>query len=80
MAKGRHVVGFDIQDDLGKALEDELGDRFFYIHCDVSNYEQQASAFQQAFDKFGRIDVFCHNAGLIDQSSLYNFSFRGKKE
>lgn len=74
------MVGFDIQDALGEILEKQLGERFFYIHCDVTSYEEQAAAFQKTFDKFGRIDVFCHNAGLIDQSSIYNFNFRGKKE
>lgn len=79
IAQGKQVVGFDIQDDLGKALEQEFGSRFFYIHCDVRKYEEQAAAFQASFNKFGKIDVFCHNAGLIDKSSIYTLQHRGSK-
>ena len=80
ISKGWLVAAFDIQDDLGKALESELGDRFFYVHCDLAVYEEQAASFQKTFDKWGKIDAFCHNAGLVDQFSLYKFDYRGKKE
>lgn len=50
------------------------------MHCDVARYEELAAAFQETFDRFGRIDVFCHNAGLIDQSSVYLLGRRGSKE
>ncbi|ETN40680.1 uncharacterized protein HMPREF1541_04959 [Cyphellophora europaea CBS 101466] len=79
VGRGWRVAAFDIQDDLGKTITDDLGASFYYIHCDVRSYEDQAAAFQKTFDKFGKIDALCHNAGLIDQYSVYRFDYRGKK-
>ncbi|KAL3532133.1 hypothetical protein ACH5RR_005654 [Cinchona calisaya] len=37
---GAKVVIAEIQDDLGQAIADKLGEHVFYMHCDVSQEEQ----------------------------------------
>jgi NAD(P)-dependent dehydrogenase (short-subunit alcohol dehydrogenase family) len=80
LGRGWRIAVFDIQDDLGDKFTQELGDNFLYVHCELTNYEEQGAAFQKVFDKWGKIDAFCHNAGLIDQFSVYKFGYRGKTE
>ncbi|KAK2999766.1 hypothetical protein RJ639_022874 [Escallonia herrerae] len=37
---GAKVVIADIQDELGQAISDKLGENVCYIHCDISNEEE----------------------------------------
>ena len=80
LKQGWRVAGFDIQDSVGEELQEELGESFFYLHCDVADYDQQAAAFTKVFDRWGQIDALCNNAGLIDKTSIYQFKHRGKTE
>ncbi|KAF2159432.1 hypothetical protein M409DRAFT_30050 [Zasmidium cellare ATCC 36951] len=54
----------------------EVQARFF--QADVSSYQYQAEMFKAVWDTWGRIDLLCANAGIIDQSSLYLYNWRGK--
>lgn len=51
-----------------------------FVPCDVSKYSELASGFSEVFTRWGRIDAFCANAGIIDKSSVYIFAHQGKKE
>ena len=77
---GWTVAGFDIARAPSQALEDEFGDKFAFFHADVADYNSQAAAFSKVWEKYGRIDGLCANAGIIDRSSIYIFSHRGKTE
>lgn len=46
---------------------EELGDAASFHKCDVADYDSQASMFQQVWDKYGRIDALCANAGIVDK-------------
>lgn len=50
-----------------EALLEELGEHCEYFKCDVSDYDSQAQMFQQAWNRFGRIDALCANAGIVDR-------------
>lgn len=50
--------------------------RFF--QADVSSYASQAAMFRAVWDTWGRIDLLCINAGIVDQSSLYLYNWRDK--
>jgi NAD(P)-dependent dehydrogenase (short-subunit alcohol dehydrogenase family) len=80
--KGWKVAALDIasQSSLGEKLGQEFGADFIYLPCDVSKYAELADAFSQVFSKWGRIDAFCSNAGIIDRSSIFVFNYRGKTE
>lgn len=70
------------QRHLGEKFTDQFAgtDSFEFLPCDVSDYKSLAQVFQSTFNKRGRIDAFCCNAGIIDVNSIYIFDHRGKKE
>lgn len=75
VSKGWHVAMADIQQNAG--LASKLGNSASFHHCDVADYYSQAKAFQEVWDKYGRLDALCANAGIVDKSSIYIFGHRG---
>jgi NAD(P)-dependent dehydrogenase (short-subunit alcohol dehydrogenase family) len=61
--EGAKVVGGDLQDDKGARMEEELGDAFRYIRCDVTDEAQVKAAVDLAVSAFGKLDVLFNNAG-----------------
>jgi NAD(P)-dependent dehydrogenase (short-subunit alcohol dehydrogenase family) len=64
VAEGGSAVIADLQDDLGEALEVELGGRTAFAHADVAHEHDVAAAVTCAMDRFGGLDVVCNNAGM----------------
>ncbi|XP_017976399.1 PREDICTED: tropinone reductase-like 1, partial [Theobroma cacao] len=64
---GAKVVIADIQDSLGQALADELGENASYIHCDVSNEDDISYLVDTAIVKHGKLDIMYNNAGVLDR-------------
>lgn len=76
--EGAQVVIADILDDEGKKVADELGDAATYVHLDVTQEEEWASAVAEAVRRFGHLDVLINNAGIgsfapIAATSLSDF-------
>ncbi|OAL40402.1 hypothetical protein AYO20_00138 [Fonsecaea nubica] len=44
----------------------------FYVHTDVSSWEQQAHMFKQAYDWGKRLDFCALNAGIDDRDDIFN--------
>ncbi|KAK6147241.1 hypothetical protein DH2020_018153 [Rehmannia glutinosa] len=63
---GAKVVIADVQDELGQALSDKLGDTVCYTHCDVSNEEQVIDLVDSTVAKFGQLDIMYSNAGIVN--------------
>jgi NAD(P)-dependent dehydrogenase (short-subunit alcohol dehydrogenase family) len=63
--KGWQVAMADIQPNAD--LQKQLGDNASYHHCDVADYDSQAKCFQEVWDKYGRLDALCANAGIVDK-------------
>lgn len=63
--KGWNVAIADIKPNAEFA--EQLGDTCTFYKCDVANYDSQAKMFQQVWDKHGRIDALCANAGIVDR-------------
>ncbi|ETI20464.1 hypothetical protein G647_08500 [Cladophialophora carrionii CBS 160.54] len=82
VAKGWKVTGLDlaVQGPAADELSKELGEAFLFIACDVSKYDELATSFSKTFQKWGRIDAFCSNAGFVDKSSVYLLNSRGSTE
>ncbi|KAH7162192.1 15-hydroxyprostaglandin dehydrogenase [Dactylonectria estremocensis] len=57
-------------------LASKLGDSASFHTCDVADYDSQARCFQEVWDKYGRIDALCANAGIVDKSSIYILNHR----
>jgi NAD(P)-dependent dehydrogenase (short-subunit alcohol dehydrogenase family) len=64
-AEGASVILTDIQDDRGRRVVAELGDRARYLHCDVTAEADVAGAVDTAVREFGRLDCMFNNAGII---------------
>ena len=63
---GAQVACVDVQDEKGHALAEELGDRVFYVHADVTSESEIAAAFQRVTERCGGIDVLFNNAGTAE--------------
>lgn len=78
LREGARVVGADINDLQGQALERELGSDFRYQHTDVTEEPQIEALVQRAVDEFGRLDVMFNNAGTAgDPSTILELSTEG---
>ncbi|XP_022766072.1 tropinone reductase-like 1 [Durio zibethinus] len=64
---GAKVVIADIQDSLGQAIADKLGENAFYIHCDVSNEDDVSNVVDTTISKHGKLDIMYNNAGVFDR-------------
>ncbi|KAJ4705343.1 Short-chain dehydrogenase/reductase [Melia azedarach] len=65
---GAKVVIADIQDNLGQALADKLGEDACYVHCDVSKEEDVSNLVDTTVSKYGKLDIMYNNAGIIDRA------------
>lgn len=76
---GFKVAIIDVNAERGKTAASSLnagGDNCLFLNVDVTNYDQQAKAFQQTFEWGGnRLDVFFANAGVGDSDSVYKDRF-----
>ena len=71
--EGAKVVFGDILDDLGKQVEAEIhevGSEALYIHLDVTNAADWASAVEAAVSRYGRLDVLVNNAGITIRKNV----------
>ncbi|KAL2877256.1 hypothetical protein SGCOL_007412 [Colletotrichum sp. CLE4] len=66
VSKGWRIAMFDIKPNAD--LVTKLEDAVTFYQVDVADYESQAKCFQETWDKFGRLDLVCTNAGIFDQS------------
>ena len=84
IAKHLHAKGYKLalvgrKQAAGEAVAKEIGDenaRFF--PTTLEDYASQAAMFKAVWDTWGRIDVLCANAGIVDKSSVYIYGWRGK--
>jgi NAD(P)-dependent dehydrogenase (short-subunit alcohol dehydrogenase family) len=61
--EGAAVAIADIQDERGRRLAGELGDRAAYLHTDVSREADVQAAVAETVRRFGRLDCIFNNAG-----------------
>ncbi len=61
--QGASVVVADIDDDRGKRIADELGQKARFVHTDVSAEQDVEAAVAMAVDSFGGLDFLFNNAG-----------------
>ena len=63
VAEGARVIAADIQDDKGARIEEDHKGMVQYVHCDVADEKDIATAIAAARERFGRLDVLFNNAG-----------------
>lgn len=70
---GAKVMISDIQDEAGEKLAEELnktGDHARYIHADVSKAEDCKKMVEATVKAFGKLNIACNNAGVVDGETL----------
>ncbi|KAF5473515.1 hypothetical protein F2P56_010120 [Juglans regia] len=66
--QGAKVVIADIQDDLGQAIANKLGEDVCYVHCDVSKEDNVSNLVDTTIEKHGKLDIMYSNAGVMDRA------------
>uniref|UniRef100_A0A8B9GUQ6 15-hydroxyprostaglandin dehydrogenase [NAD(+)] n=2 Tax=Astyanax mexicanus TaxID=7994 RepID=A0A8B9GUQ6_ASTMX len=74
LQNGANVALLDLNEKAGKDLEENLNkaygaDRAHFYTADVSSEQQFKDAFQKVLTKFGRVDIFCNNAGIVNEKN-----------
>ncbi|XP_058113364.1 (+)-borneol dehydrogenase 1-like [Magnolia sinica] len=68
-AHGAKVVIADVQDDLGRAICQDLDDNAMYVHCDVTNEDDMRDLVDLTIEKYGKLDIMYNNAGVADNTA-----------
>jgi len=63
--RGCRVVVADLQEEPGKQLAGELGERAIFVRTDVSAESDVARAVDAAVESFGALDIMVNNAGIV---------------
>ncbi|KIQ18459.1 3-(cis-5,6-dihydroxycyclohexa-1,3-dien-1-yl)propanoate dehydrogenase [Rhodococcus sp. MEB064] len=64
--EGAGVVAFDKSEGKLAALKEDFGDSVWVVAGDVTKYEDNLAACDEAVRRFGKLDTFVGNAGLWD--------------
>lgn len=77
-AEGARVMVTDIQDDAGRQLVAELGERVDFAHHDVASEKDWAAVMETVKRRFGALDVLVNNAavlmpGTVEDATLEQF-------
>lgn len=72
VGEGARVVLGDVLDDEGAAVAEELGDAARYVHLDVTQPDDWATAVALALREFGTLTVLVNNAGIVYRRTLRN--------
>ncbi|TKY44980.1 Secoisolariciresinol dehydrogenase [Spatholobus suberectus] len=66
---GAKVVIADIRDQLGQAVQDDIGTKYAsYIRCDVSKETDVENAVNTTISKYGKLDIMVNNATIIEDA------------
>lgn len=63
VAEGAKVIAADISDDRGARIEEDHKGKVKFVHCDVTQEAEIASAIAAAMKEFGKLDCLFNNAG-----------------
>ena len=66
LEEGARVLVADVVADRAEEVAEELGERAIGAVVDVSREADVVSMIERAYSEFGRIDVLCNNAGVLD--------------
>ncbi len=70
IGQGGKAIIFDVNDERGQALVEELGQNVLYARVDVTKEEEVATGLEQAIAAFGKINVAVNCAGIGDASKV----------
>jgi 3(or 17)beta-hydroxysteroid dehydrogenase len=68
--EGARVVLTDLNEDGGRAVAEEIGDRAMFLRHDVSDEDNWKSVIAAAQERFGPINGLVNNAGILLMASI----------
>jgi NAD(P)-dependent dehydrogenase (short-subunit alcohol dehydrogenase family) len=71
VVEGAQVMIGDIQDELGNALCERLGNAVAYTHTDVTDEHMVEALVSAAVARFGKLDIMYNNAGAMGDLSPF---------
>jgi NAD(P)-dependent dehydrogenase (short-subunit alcohol dehydrogenase family) len=78
VAEGARVLVADIQQEAGRDVEREFGDRVSFSRCDVREESDIERSVAQAISRFGGLDVCYHSAGAVgDRGTVETMTVEG---
>lgn len=66
-------MNFEMVSETAKEL-DPTGERAIAVKCDVSSQENVAAAFEEVFQRFGRVDILVNNAGITRDAMFHKMT------
>ncbi|WP_207063575.1 3-hydroxyacyl-CoA dehydrogenase [Motiliproteus sp. SC1-56] len=63
-AKGARVAAFDLNEEAGRVLTEELGEKALFAKVDVTDADSVAAGFARTLDAFGAVHVCINCAGV----------------
>ncbi|KAJ8348002.1 hypothetical protein SKAU_G00265910 [Synaphobranchus kaupii] len=74
LKNGAKVAMLDRNETAGKNTKVDFDKKYgedhsIFLTCDVTSDEQLKGAFQKTIERFGRLDIVCNNAGIVDESN-----------
>lgn len=67
-----NVVILDVDSTAGEELCEQLGNRSFFIECDISKEKEVENAVKKVVDQYGRLDILINNAGITKYAKVTN--------
>jgi 3alpha(or 20beta)-hydroxysteroid dehydrogenase len=72
--EGARVVIADVLEELGKALEQELGEGALFVRLDVSSEDDWREAVAATLERFGGLNILVNNAGILKLAPMLEMS------
>jgi len=69
-SEGASIVIADINERLGSSVAQALGERAACVYVDVTDEQSVVAMVQRTVERFGGIDLFINNAGILKAGSL----------
>jgi len=69
-SEGANVVIAELDEDSGRGVAAQLGDRAHFVHTDVGDAASTDGMAAEAMDRFGRIDHLVNNAAIFGDMEL----------
>ena len=68
--EGAKVVIADLNEELGGALANELGDNAIFVKLNVADEQDWKDAIAATNEAFGRLDILVNNAGILQMTGV----------
>jgi len=68
--EGATIVIADLNEALAKQVAGEMGERAYAVKVNVGDEESVAAMIQETVEKFGGLDIFVNNAGVVRSGAL----------